>query len=286
MVQTRELYSSANGDRWSLARDPGSGRVFVRHEPDPSSGGRTSDIEVGAFLSRTRTAPSTRRCCASSAPWSGRRTRLRPVSLLPFPRTAAARPPLSRSAGPPARRGSRRARRRGKGQAKPRCSGVAVRLGDVGLTLPQGVPAEPLAHPNRPARPRRAPARPLDRLRKSTSDAPSAALTTGEHRRGGASAVIAAPSGTDVRKPSITPLLGPAGRTGTSSPPGRGSPPAPDGREQPATRPRVTASVVPPGAERGRPPRGRGGGRAPAGRRGRGSGRRGGAARGGSGPPR
>jgi hypothetical protein len=57
MVQTRELYSSANGDRWSLARDPGSGRVFVRHEPDPSSGGRTSDSEVGAFLSRDAHGP-------------------------------------------------------------------------------------------------------------------------------------------------------------------------------------------------------------------------------------
>ena len=57
MVQTRELYSSANGDRWSLARDPGSGRVFVRHEPDPSSGGHTSDIEVGAFLSRDAHGP-------------------------------------------------------------------------------------------------------------------------------------------------------------------------------------------------------------------------------------
>jgi hypothetical protein len=52
MVQTRELYGSANGDRWSLARDPASGRVFVRHEPNASSGGRASDIEVGAFLSR------------------------------------------------------------------------------------------------------------------------------------------------------------------------------------------------------------------------------------------
>jgi hypothetical protein len=57
MVQTRELYSSANGDRWALARDPGSGRVFVRHEPDPSSGGRTSDSEVGAFLSRDAHGP-------------------------------------------------------------------------------------------------------------------------------------------------------------------------------------------------------------------------------------
>jgi hypothetical protein len=40
LVQTTELYSSANGDRWLLAHDRGSGRVFVRHEPNMSSGGR------------------------------------------------------------------------------------------------------------------------------------------------------------------------------------------------------------------------------------------------------
>jgi hypothetical protein len=57
VVQTREFYGSANGDRWLLVRDPGSGRVFVRHEPNASSGGRASDIEVGAFLSRDAHGP-------------------------------------------------------------------------------------------------------------------------------------------------------------------------------------------------------------------------------------
>jgi hypothetical protein len=51
-IETRTLYSSANGDRWSLVRDPVSGRVFVRHEPNAASGGRTSDIGVGEFLVR------------------------------------------------------------------------------------------------------------------------------------------------------------------------------------------------------------------------------------------
>ena len=60
MVRTRQPYSSVNGDRWLLARDPGSGHVFVRHEPDVSSGGRTSDIEVGAFLSRDAHGPEHR----------------------------------------------------------------------------------------------------------------------------------------------------------------------------------------------------------------------------------
>ena len=60
MVQKRELYASANGDRWSLVRDPASGRVFVRHEPNASSGGRSSDIEVGSFLSRDAHGPEHR----------------------------------------------------------------------------------------------------------------------------------------------------------------------------------------------------------------------------------
>jgi hypothetical protein len=47
----RELYSSPNGDRWFLARDPATGRVFVKHEANVSSGGRSTDIEIGAFLS-------------------------------------------------------------------------------------------------------------------------------------------------------------------------------------------------------------------------------------------
>jgi hypothetical protein len=46
----RELYSSPNGDRWLLAREPESGRVFVRHIPNEPSGGKTTDIEIGAFL--------------------------------------------------------------------------------------------------------------------------------------------------------------------------------------------------------------------------------------------
>jgi hypothetical protein len=32
--KARELYRSANGDRWSLVHDYDSGLVFVRHEPN------------------------------------------------------------------------------------------------------------------------------------------------------------------------------------------------------------------------------------------------------------
>jgi hypothetical protein len=49
-VRTREIYRSANGDRWLLACDLDTARVFVRHEPNLPSGGQIADIEIGAFL--------------------------------------------------------------------------------------------------------------------------------------------------------------------------------------------------------------------------------------------
>jgi hypothetical protein len=49
-IRTREIYHSANGDRWSLALDSDTNRVFVRHEPNLPSGGQVADIELGAFL--------------------------------------------------------------------------------------------------------------------------------------------------------------------------------------------------------------------------------------------
>ncbi len=56
-VRTREIYRSANGDRWLLARDPDTGRVFVRHEPNLPSGGQGADIEIGAFLELPHAPP-------------------------------------------------------------------------------------------------------------------------------------------------------------------------------------------------------------------------------------
>jgi hypothetical protein len=52
VIKTRELYSSPNGDRWYLGRDPITGNVFVRHEPNIPSGGQPTHVEIGAFLSR------------------------------------------------------------------------------------------------------------------------------------------------------------------------------------------------------------------------------------------
>ncbi len=56
-VQARELYHSSNGDRWLLVRDSDTGRVYVRHEPNAASGGKPSDIEIGAFLARGGKGP-------------------------------------------------------------------------------------------------------------------------------------------------------------------------------------------------------------------------------------
>ena len=53
----RELYASSNGDRWLLAREPGSGRVFVRHEPNLASGGHVAEFEIGDFLTRGGQGP-------------------------------------------------------------------------------------------------------------------------------------------------------------------------------------------------------------------------------------
>ncbi len=49
-IETRTLYQSSSGDRWRLARDTGTGRVFVLHEANLASGGRASEIGVGQFL--------------------------------------------------------------------------------------------------------------------------------------------------------------------------------------------------------------------------------------------
>ena len=47
---TRTLYLSSNGDRWLLARETETERVFVRHHANLPSGGQVTDLDVGAFL--------------------------------------------------------------------------------------------------------------------------------------------------------------------------------------------------------------------------------------------
>ena len=59
-IKTRELYHSANGDRWYLARDPASERVFIKHEANLPSGGHMADIEIGTFLKSSALGPEHR----------------------------------------------------------------------------------------------------------------------------------------------------------------------------------------------------------------------------------
>ena len=56
-VSIADIYRSSNGDRWRLIRDTESGHAFVRHEPNPSSGGRTTDTDVADFLSTSGSGP-------------------------------------------------------------------------------------------------------------------------------------------------------------------------------------------------------------------------------------
>ena len=53
-AELRQLYRSPNGDSWSLASDPATGRAFVRHQANAPSGGQVTDIEISAFLSGPR----------------------------------------------------------------------------------------------------------------------------------------------------------------------------------------------------------------------------------------
>ncbi len=56
-IKLRELHTSENGDRWSLARDTRTGRIFVRHEANLASGGNVSDTELSAFFGQSGLGP-------------------------------------------------------------------------------------------------------------------------------------------------------------------------------------------------------------------------------------
>jgi hypothetical protein len=45
-----DLYRSSNGDCWRLINYPISGRKFVRHEPNPASGGLVTERPLEEFL--------------------------------------------------------------------------------------------------------------------------------------------------------------------------------------------------------------------------------------------
>jgi hypothetical protein len=56
-VSVTDIYRSSNGDRWRLIRDSESGQALVRHEPNPSSGGRPTDTDVDEFLTVDGSGP-------------------------------------------------------------------------------------------------------------------------------------------------------------------------------------------------------------------------------------
>lgn len=56
-VQSRVLYTSPNGDRWSLARDPQTAHIFVRHEANQASGGTATDMGLAEFLAQGGMGP-------------------------------------------------------------------------------------------------------------------------------------------------------------------------------------------------------------------------------------
>jgi hypothetical protein len=49
-ADTELIYTSGNGDSWSLGRDPVSGAAAVMHRPNRQSGGQVSWIEIDRFL--------------------------------------------------------------------------------------------------------------------------------------------------------------------------------------------------------------------------------------------
>lgn len=55
-TQRRQLYASSNGDVWYLCRAR-SGQIVVSHEPNPASGGKSSQIPVGTFLAEENNGP-------------------------------------------------------------------------------------------------------------------------------------------------------------------------------------------------------------------------------------
>jgi hypothetical protein len=61
-ITATDFYRSSNGDRWQLIRDTASGRSFVRHEPNLSSGGRTTDTDIDDFSTEPAPALRISRC--------------------------------------------------------------------------------------------------------------------------------------------------------------------------------------------------------------------------------
>ena len=55
-TQRRRLYTSSNGDKWFLCRERNGG-VVVSHEPNVSSAGKVSQVELADFLAKQNQGP-------------------------------------------------------------------------------------------------------------------------------------------------------------------------------------------------------------------------------------
>jgi len=62
-IRTREIYHSANGDRWLLAVDSDTDRVFVRHEPNLPSVATLPISSLGPFLLALAAGQRSRNFC-------------------------------------------------------------------------------------------------------------------------------------------------------------------------------------------------------------------------------
>jgi hypothetical protein len=49
LTGARTLYESSNGDVWRLVTND-AGKLVVRHEPNPASGGKPTEVDVSTFL--------------------------------------------------------------------------------------------------------------------------------------------------------------------------------------------------------------------------------------------
>ncbi len=57
VASVTEIYRSSNGDRWQLVVTSDPTGMFVRHIPNLSSGGQTTDTTVADFLSTNGPGP-------------------------------------------------------------------------------------------------------------------------------------------------------------------------------------------------------------------------------------
>jgi hypothetical protein len=55
-LQARMLYTSSNGDSWSLCRNQ-DGHLVVLHESNSKSGGKLSEIDLSTFLADRNQRP-------------------------------------------------------------------------------------------------------------------------------------------------------------------------------------------------------------------------------------